>query len=140
MKTPDCVIWALTKNNNAFLKKFNHNEWTHNPLSKTNLHNATSTASNCSIQGAKKVVVDSENKKEKTKQVFSIVVKHKEIHGKKVQKKNSTSGVHVNVNTFTKGVHCCSKRIEKLPFASPAEKKVLLRRLARQSAAQRSHA
>ena len=98
MKTPDCVLWALTKKNNAFLKKFNHNQWSHNPLSKTNFHNASSAASTCSIQGAKRVTVDKENKKEKTKQVFAVVTKHKMIHGKKAHKKNSTSGVLVNVN------------------------------------------
>merc|ERR1712127_108845 len=115
-------------------------QWSHNPLSKTNFHNATSAASTCSIQGAKRVAVDKENKKEKTKQVFAIVTKHKMIHGKKAHKKNSTSGVLVNVNNFTKGVHRAAKLIAKMPVASPKAKKMLLRRLAKQSAAQRSHA
>merc|ERR1712127_1073414 len=62
-------------------------QWSHNPLSKTNFHNATSAASTCSIQGAKRVAVDKENKKEKTKQVFAIVTKHKMIHGKKLTRR-----------------------------------------------------
>lgn len=140
MKTPDCVIWGLTKNNNAFLKKFNHNDWSHSPLSKTGFHNASSTASNCSVQGAKRVVVDKESKKEKTKQVFAIVTKHKMIHGKKAHKKNSNSGVLVNTDLVTKGVHRCAKLIANMPFANPRDKKIMLRRLAKQSAAQRSHA
>ena len=140
MKTPDCVIWGLTKNNNAFLKKFNHNQWSHNPLSKTGFHNASSAASNCSVQGAKSVVVDKENKKEKTRQVFTIVTKHKMVHGKKAHKKNSNSGLLVNADRVTKGVHRAAKIIANLPYATKVDKKVMLRRLAKQSAAQRSHA
>ncbi len=43
MKIPNPVVWQLTKKNNAFLVKFNGQTFTHDPLSLTNLHNASSS-------------------------------------------------------------------------------------------------
>merc|ERR1719454_364719 len=141
MKTPDCVIWGLTKKNNAYLKKFNHNQWTHNPLSKTGFHNASSASSNCSIQGEKVVKVDKAAKKDddkkksqKSKKVFEVVVKHRMRHGRKVRKAGSQSGVLVSSHKITKDVHRTSKIVQGLTFVSDHHKKQLLRRLVRTAA------
>ena len=144
MKTPDCVIWGLTKKNNAFLKKFNGNQWSHSPLSVSGFHNASNSASTCSVQGVKKVQEDKaakkddEKKNEKSKKVFEIVMKHRMHHGRKVIKKNSTSQPDISRNTITKDVHRVAKVINGLTFQSDAHKKQLLKRLAKASHSLRS--
>jgi hypothetical protein len=78
MKTPDNVIWALTKRNSAYLVKFNGNSWTHNPLSQTGFHNASSANSTISVHGSTK-----KTDKKKFKRTFSVLIKHKLTHGAK---------------------------------------------------------
>lgn len=132
MKTPDCVIWALTRKNNAYLKKFNGNQWSSNPLSTTGFHNASQSASTCSVQGVKRVVAakkDDEKKNEKSKKVFQVVLRHRMRHGKKVTKKNSQSGVLVSRHAITKPLTNASKAVSGLTYQSDAHKKQLLRRL-----------
>lgn len=84
MKTPNCVIWALTKRNSSYLVKFNGNEFTHNPQSVTGLHNASDAANTVSLHGAR------EKTDKGAKRVFILTQKRNHArHG--LKKKNHSS-------------------------------------------------
>jgi hypothetical protein len=135
MKTPDCVIWALTKRNNAYITKFNGNEWTHNPLSLTGLHNASSTASTINVVAARK-----KTDKKKFKRTFNLLLKHKLTHGaKKARSAKSQSKVAHSEIVLSGDVHHAAKVIQGLTYQNQKEKNLALRRLARGSAATRSN-
>jgi hypothetical protein len=134
MKTPDCVIWALTKRHNSHLVKFNGNEWTHNPLSNTGFHNASSSASTIGV-GA-----HHQKTKKHFSRVFSLTLKHKLGHGlKKAKSAKSQSRISTSEILLTKEVNKAAKVIQGLTFQNQKAKNGALRRLARQSAANRSH-
>ena len=144
MKTPNCVIWGLTKKNNCFLKKFNGNQWSHNPLSVSGFHNASSTGSSASIQGHKRIQKSKDAKKdeksEKSKKVFEVVLRHRMRHGKKAMKNNSQSQPNVSRHVVTKNVHRVANIVNGLTYQSDSHKKRMLKRLARVERANRSHA
>jgi hypothetical protein len=134
MKTPDCVIWGLTKRHNSKLVKFNGNEWTHNPLSITGFHNASSSSSS--------INVGSEVKKTKKnfRRVVTLSLKHKLGHGAKSAKSaTSQSKIAHSQLRLTKDVNRAAKVIQGLTFQNQKEKNQALRRLARQSAANSRH-
>ena len=134
MKTPDCVIWGLTKRHNSKLVKFNGNEWTHNPLSITGFHNASSSAST--------INVGAEHKKAKKnfRRVFTLNLKHKLGHGaKKAKSATSQSRIAHTQIKLSKEVNRAAKVIQGLTFQNQNAKNHALRKLARQSAANRSH-
>jgi hypothetical protein len=111
MKTPDCVIWALTKRNNAQLVKFAGNEFTHNPLSLTGFHNASSTASTVSLVSTKK------HSEKKFKRTFTLITKHKQTHGqKKARSATSSAGLLVSRVNMTKNVNRVAKVIQGLTY------------------------
>jgi len=106
MKTPDCVIWALTKRNNSQLVKFNGNEWTHNPLSLTGFHNASSSSSTIGVGAHHK------KSKKNFRRVFSLTLKHKLSHGLKTAKSaNSQSHISTSQINLTKDVNRAAKVI-----------------------------
>ena len=134
MKTPDCVIWALTKKHNSQLVKFNGNEWTHNPLSNTGFHNASSSASTINVGGFHK------KSKKNFRRVFSLTLKHKLGHGAKSAKSaKSQSRINTSEIHLTKNATKAAKVIQGLTFQNQKAKNGALRRLARQSAVNRSH-
>ena len=134
MKTPDCVIWALTKRNSAHLVKFNGNSWTHNPLSLTNFHNASSAASTVSVTGSKK------HSEKKFKRTITLITKHKQTYGaKKARSDKSQAGLLVSTVNMTKNVHHAQKAIQGLTYQNQKVKNLALRRLARVNAATRQH-
>lgn len=134
MKTPDCVIWALTKKHNSQLVKFNGNDWTTNPLSITGFHNASSNSSTISVGAHHKKT------KKHFKRVFTLNLKHKLTHGAKTAKpaKSPSKITHSQVH-LTREVHHAAKVIQGLTFQNLKAKNGALRQLARQSAANRSH-
>jgi hypothetical protein len=144
MKTPDCVIWGLTRKNNAFLKKFNGNQWSSHPLNVSGFHNASQSASSASVQGSKRITKAKDAKKDevshKSKKVFEVVLRHRNRHGKKTHSKNSQSAPAFSRHAVTKNVHRVQKIVSGLTYQSDNHKKQLLRRLARVDAANRSHA
>jgi len=81
MKTPDSVIWALTKRNSSYLVKFNGNEFTHNPHSVTGLHNASDAAGSVSLHGRRVAT------KKGFRRVFDLTQRHHHsAHGRKSAK------------------------------------------------------
>jgi hypothetical protein len=134
MKTPDCVIWALTRKNNAHLVKFNGNEWTHNPLSITNMHNASSSANTLSVHGSHKA------DGKKFKRHFTAVLRHKEIHGRKAAR-SATSSAKLSHSEYrmSRPVHLVAKSINGFTYQNDKEKRQVLRRLRREAAANRHH-
>ena len=134
MKTPDNVIWALTKRNNAHLVKFNGNEWTHNPLSLTGFHNASSSSSTIGVSAHHKKT------KKNFRRIFDLTLKHKLGHGLKNGKSaKSQSKISTSVIHLTKDVNRAAENIQGLTFQNQKAKNGALRRLARLSAANRSH-
>merc|ERR1740125_76501 len=113
MKSPDCVIWALTKRNNAHLVKFNGNQWSHSPLAMTGFHNASSSSSTINVKGNK--TVDGK----KVKRTFQLVLKHKMKHGvnaKKAQSAASQSKLLVSQHNITKEVNKAAKIVQGLTY------------------------
>ena len=134
MNTPDCVIWALTRKNNSQLVKFNGNEWTHNPLSNTGFHNASSSAGTIGVGAFHK------KSKKNFRRVFTLTLKHKLGHGSKTAKSaKSQSHIATSQINLTKDVNKAAKVIQGLTFQNQKAKNGALRRLAKQSAANRSH-
>jgi hypothetical protein len=118
MKTPDCVIWALTKKNNSYLTKFNGNSWTHNPLSSTGFHNASSTSSTINVVAARTKI-----DKKKFKRTFTLRLKHKIIHGaKKARSAKSQSKIAHSEIVIAGDVHKAAKAIQGLTFQNQKEK------------------
>lgn len=133
MKTPSDIIWALTKRNSSYLVKFNGNQWTHNPLSSTGLHNASSANSTINVVSSHK-----KTEKKKFKRTFSLLLQHGEKHGvKKTRSAKSQSLISHSKHDLNHEVHAASKTIGKLTFQNQKEKNRALRRLARLSATTR---
>lgn len=134
MKTPDCVIWGLTKRHNSKLVKFNGNEWTHNPLSITGFHNASSSSSSINVGAEQKKT------KKNFRRVFTLNLKHKLGHGAKSAKsaKSQSKIAHSHIH-LSKEVNRAAKVIQGLTFQNQKEKNQALRKLARQHAANRPH-
>jgi hypothetical protein len=134
MKIPDCVIWALTRRNNANLVKFNGNDWSSNPLSVTGFHNASNTSSTVSVHSSKK------HSEKKFKRTFSLIARHKLTHGaKKARSAKSQAGVLVSTSNITKNVNLAAKAIQGNDSLNQKRKNAVLRRLARANAAARQH-
>ena len=134
MKTPDCVIWALTRKHNSNLVKFNGNQWSTSALSPRGFHNASSSASTIGV-GAHQ-----QKTKKHFSRVFSLSLKHKLNHGAKSAKSaKSQSRINTSEILLTKEVNNAAKTIQGLTFQNQKAKNGALRRLAKQSAANRSH-
>ena len=134
MKTPDCVIWGLTKRHNSKLVKFNGNQWTHNPLSITGFHNASSSSSSINVGSAQKKT------KKSFRSVITLNLKHKLGHGAKSAKSaHSQSKIAHSQLVLSKDVGRVAKAIQGLTFQNQKEKNQALRKLARQNAANSRH-
>ena len=130
MKTPSCVIWSLTKKNNAHLVKFNGNQWSSHPRSISGFHNASESASPAGVQ-VKRVPT-----KKNFKRVFILNVAHNQHHG---LKKASKSCVACTCIPLSKGQNAAAKAVNKQMHLNQVAKNKCLKRLARQHAANRSN-
>ena len=135
MKTPDCVIWALTKRNSSYLVKFNGNEFTHDPHSVTGFHNASESANKVSIHGARVAT------KKGAKRVFTLTQEHHNArHGlKKAKPGKSLSRLNHAEQPLTKETTHAVKVINGLDKVNQTRKNRIVRRLARLHAANRTH-
>ena len=79
-----------------------------------------------------------EKQSQKSKKVFQVLVRHRMRHGRKCLKKGSQSGLLASTHDVTKPAKHCAKIIQGLSYQSDNKKKLMLKRLARQVAAQRS--
>jgi len=135
MKTPDCVIWALTRKNNAHLVKFNGNQWTSHPLSVTNMHNASESASQLSVHGSHTADAD----RKKFKRHFTVTLRHAQRHGRKSIGKDSSSRLCHSELRMSKPMHKVAQAINGFTWQNDNQKRRAIRRLLRESRAQRQH-
>lgn len=80
MKIPSEVFWQLTKKWNSKLVKFNGQQFTHDPFSLNNLHNASQTNSTVGLSADK---IKGRKKEEVVaKRVVTIIKKNKSFYHK----------------------------------------------------------
>lgn len=127
MKIPSCVLWKLTKKWNSYLVKTNGQQFTRDPLSLTNLHNATS--SGISNDGAIGLQARKEKGKKGFKKVVTLLQKHKSHNKISKKKKNTTSGLLYSKNELRRGFRRIGKVVKGLPNISEKNRKIALRRL-----------
>ena len=127
MKQPACVLWALTKKNNAHLVKFNRNQWSSNPLNTTGFHCASQDASSVSVGAAR----------HNTKKGFGVHYIVKQAHAQHQGRKKICKSGLVMSDVRTTSVKHAVKAINGMQHASQKSKDMALRRLARQAAANR---
>ena len=133
MKIPSAVVWQLTKRWNSHLVKFNGQQFTHDPLNATNLHNASQAglsndhAVNVSIrkEASRGHVVKKQVKRagKGKRQVISLLQAHKS-HNKIAKKKNNSSSklLYSSVD-LTKGINGIGKGIKGLTHVSERTRK-----------------
>lgn len=137
MKIPSSVLWQLTKKNNAFLVKFNGQSFTHDPLSLTGLHNAsTSGLANEGSVGLQSIKVKS---KKGTRGAMVLLQKHKSHNKITKRKKNSTSGLVYSRNELRRGINRIGKIVKGLPHLTEKKRNLALKRVQRLHVANRSH-
>ena len=96
MKVPSTVVWQLTKKWNSNLVTFNHQQFTRDPLSLTNLHNASQAG--LSNDRAIGLQVRKEKAKKGQRRVISLLQTHKTHNKISKKKKNSQSGLLYSKN------------------------------------------
>ena len=125
MKIPSEVVWQLTKKWNSQLVKFNGQQFTSNPLSLTNFHNASQSASTIGLS-AEKV-----KGKKGTKRIEHLHETHKSHDKIAKRKNNSTSKLNVSNVTLKRGINRIGKVVKGLPAINNRVRVAALRRLRR---------
>ena len=132
MKVPNCVVWQIIKKNNAYLVKNGDDEFTRDPLSITNKHNATENGiandNSVSIQARK------EKAKKNHRRVFDLNIRHGGHHSAK-----KTSGGVFAQQTVKKEVNRLAKVVNSLPNISDKKRQMLLKRVHRLHAGNKPH-
>lgn len=131
MKTPDCVIWSLTKKHNAFIKKSNNNQFSSHPLNLTGFHNAAQASSTVGVSASKEQSKSAKGQK----RVFSLTLKHKTHHRLTKRKQNSQSKISTSVHAIKAEVNHAARTIQGLTFQNDKAKKLALKKLQRLHAA-----
>mmetsp|Transcript_19387 Transcript_19387/g.27286 ORF Transcript_19387/g.27286 Transcript_19387/m.27286 type:complete len:142 (+) Transcript_19387:93-518(+) len=129
MKTPSCVVWPLIKRHNAFLVKRKGYAFTKDPLSTTNLHNASQ--SGISNPGAVSVQARREAAKKTHRRVFDVKIRHGGHHSNK----NRSGAVLANVSV-KKEINRLAKVLGSIDVAN---KDKLMKRVQRLHAANSLH-
>lgn len=126
MKIPSEVVWQLTKKWNSKLVKFNGQQFSHDPFSLSNLHNASQANSTVGLS-AKKV----QGKKGKivAKRVVSLIQKNKSSS----RKSAASSKVELR-----RGINSVGRVVKGLNI-SQGSKKLALKRAQRLIASTRPH-
>lgn len=134
MKVPNAVIWQVIKKNNAYLvkNKKTGDEFTSDPLSVTNLHNASQNgiANDKSVS----IVARREQAKKTHRRVFDINIRHSGHHSAK-----KTSGGAYAQQTVKKEVNRLAKVVNSLQGISDNKRQLLLKRVQRLHAGNRLH-
>ena len=137
MKIPTSVVWQLTKRWNSHLVTFNGQQFTHDPLSLTNLHNGSQAGlSNNQTIGlsAKKVQA-----KKGTRPVYTLLQSHKSHNKILKKKKTSSSGLAASTVQLRRGINRVGKVVKSLSNISEKTRRIALRRLQRLHVATRPH-
>ena len=105
--------------------KFNGQQWTHNPLSLTNFHNASQAASTVGLSAEKA------KGKKGTKSVVTLHQAHKSHNKIAKRKNNSQSKVHTSNVVLKRGINRIGKVVKGLSNINNRVRVAALRRLRR---------
>lgn len=133
MKIPAPVVWQLTKRWNSQLVKFNGQQFTHDPLSLTNFHNASSS-SEVGLSSHKE-----KSKKKGSRRVITLLQKHKSNNKISKPKKNSQRRLQVSVVDLKRGINRVARAVQGLSHISEKTRKAALKRVQRLHVATRPH-
>jgi large subunit ribosomal protein L28e len=124
MKVPNNVVWQVVKKNNAYLVKRGRkgDQFTKDPLSVTNLHNASQNgiANSDSVS----IVARKEAAKKGSRRVFDINIRHSGHHSTK-----KTSGGVYAQQTVKKEVNRLAKVVQSLKGVPESKKALLMKRV-----------
>ena len=129
MKVPSTVVWQLTKKWNSNLVTFNHQQFTRDPLSLTNLHNASQAG--LSNDRAIGLQVRKEKAKKGQRRVISLLQTHKTHNKISKKKKNSQSGLLYSKNELKRGLNRVARIVKNVPTLTDRVRRLALRRLQR---------
>ena len=126
MKVPNSVVWQIVKKNNAYLVKRGKcgDQFTKDPLSITNRHNATDNG----LVNDKAISIQSrkEGAKKTHRRVFDVNIKHDGHHSAKKH-----SGAVYSKQSVKKEVNHLAKTINSLKGISDKHRNKLLKRVHR---------
>lgn len=129
MKIPSAVVWQLTKRWNSFLVKSNGQQFSHDPLNLTNLHNASQSGLvNTQSIGLSAI---KEKGKKGSKSVVTLLQRHKSHNKITKRKKDSQSGLFASKIVLRRGINRIGKVVKGLSGISEKTRKIALRRLTR---------
>lgn len=123
MRIPSEVVWQLTKKWNSKLVKFNGQQFSHDPLSLTNFHNASSSSSTVGLSAVKA------KGKKGTKSVVTLLQKHKSHNKIAKRKNNSQSALLASRVVLKRGINRIGKVVKGLSNVTEKTRKTALRRL-----------
>lgn len=129
MKLPNSVLWQLTKKYNTHIVKFNGHSFTSDPLSLTNMHNASQAG--LSNDRAVGIVSRKVQAKKATRGVLTLLQAHKSHNRITKRKNNSTSGSAYSRQDLRRGFNRIGKTIMNMPLQSERVRKLALRRVQR---------
>ena len=124
MKVPNCVVWSIIRDNSSFLVKRGTNQLTRDPLSLTNLHNASH--SGLTNDRSVSIHVHKEKSKKTHRRVFDLNIRHGGHHDVKKQ-----SGSVYATQSVKKDVGRLAKVVNSLQGVSDSKKQLLLKRVNR---------
>lgn len=127
------LIWGMTKKRNAFLVKFNGNDWSKAPMAVSGFHNRTEAANTVGVTARKEL-----NDKKNVRRVFTLTLKHKRVNGIQKRKVGSQRKPSYSVHEVRREVNHTAKTINSLSWVDAKERRALLYRLARSSRAMKS--
>ena len=125
MKVPSALLWGLTKQNNAFVVRRNGQEFTRDPSSLTNLHNASQSGLANDNAVSIGLIKGAKGSKGVAKRIFVLRQRHSGKHSKAAR-----AGLVFSTQNLTKEVNRAAKVIDTLTV-SPAKKAALKERLHR---------
>ena len=129
MKIPSSVVWQLTKKWNSKLVKFNGQQFSHDPLNLTNLHNASS--SGYSNDQAIGLTSRKEKAKKGSRRVITLLQKHKSHNKIAKRRQASTSKLNNSVVDLKRGINRIGKVVKGLSNISERTRRIALRRVQR---------
>lgn len=134
MKVPNQVVWQIIKKHNAYLVKSRKTgeEFTKDPTSVTNLHNASQNglANDKSVS----IVARKEEAKKTHRRVFDVNIRHGGHHSAKKK-----SGAVFAKQSVKHEVNRLAKVVNSLKGISDSKKQLLLKRVHRVHAGNRLH-
>ena len=139
MKIPSSVVWQLTKRWNSKLVKFNGQTFSHDPLSLTNLHNASQAGLSNDRSIGLTTIKEKAKKGKGQRNTVHLLQAHKSHNKITKRKKNSQSALLVSRVALKRGFNRIGKVVKGLSPVSERIRNLALKRLQRLHVATRPH-